>query len=429
VAANQKARLYRAMIETLAGEGYEALTVRGLYRAAGVSSSTFYRHFDNLEDCLADAYAAIMSRTLRRARAARDLAGGGEPGVRAALRSVLCDAAEDPAAGAAALLGAYGAGPGMLLRVQAVAEGFERFAAETLASRGLVPREFLTATVAAATRVIRSRVLAGRQEELSACADPLADWVLAICAPAGRVVTFLEGALVSRAAVWPAGPRPHEPWADTGDEERDRLLAAVVTLAAERPYCELTAAAIRAEARVTRRSFDAHFDGVGDCFLVAARSMILAAARRAEGQAKLAASWEGGLYRAAFMLLLEIGRTPELAKLGFVELFEPGRDGMRCRSELISIGARRLRETSPPSRRPGELAAEATMAAACQLVDQRLAAGDPETLPRLAPLIAYLSLAPVLGADAALAAIRAEQEHLFGPLPSATPKSARRSIR
>jgi AcrR family transcriptional regulator len=224
------------------------------------------------------------------------------------------------------------------------------------------------------------------------------------------VVTFLEGALVSRAAVWPAGPRPHEPWADTGDEERDRLLAAVVTLAADRPYCELTAAAIRAEARVTRRSFDAHFDGVGDCFLAAAHSMVLASARRAEGQARLAASWEGGLYRAAFMLLLEIGRTPELAKLGFVELFEPGRDGMHCRSELISIGARRLRETAPSSRRPGELAAEATMAAACQLVDQRLAAGDREVLPRLAPLIAYLSLAPVLGADTALAAIRAEQE-------------------
>lgn len=418
VATNQKARIYRALIEIIAAEGYDALTVRRLCGAAAVSSATFYRHFDNLEDCLAEAYAAIMDRTTRRARAARDRAGGGLPGARAALRSVLLDAAQDPVAGAAALLGAYGGGPGMLLRVQAAAERFERFVAEVLSMREPLPPELLTATVAAVTRVIRLRVVEDRLDDLVLSAEPLAEWILAVCASDGRQVASLGDALLAQRSHWPAASSSQASWLEAVGDERAQLLAAVVSLAAERPYWALTPALIRAEAGVSRRSFDAHFAGVGDCFVAAARALLLGAVTQAEKQAARAASWEGGVYRRAFILLLEVGRSPALAKLGFAELLAPGRDGVNCRSEFISIGARQIRDSAPADRRPSELAAEATMAAACELVDQRVAAGERETLPRLAPLVAYLTMAPVVGASAALAAIRVEQEHLFGPLPS-----------
>lgn len=58
VAENQRWRLLGAAAEVLAEEGYVRTTSSRIAKAAGVSSATFYTHFDNLGACLLAAYEA-----------------------------------------------------------------------------------------------------------------------------------------------------------------------------------------------------------------------------------------------------------------------------------------------------------------------------------------------------------------------------------
>ena len=51
VAAHQRMRIHGAMVEIAGEQGYEAVTVRGLTRTAGVSSRTFYERFEGKEEC------------------------------------------------------------------------------------------------------------------------------------------------------------------------------------------------------------------------------------------------------------------------------------------------------------------------------------------------------------------------------------------
>ena len=56
VAENQRWRLLAAAAEVLAERGYARTTAADIASCAGVSRSTFYKHFDNLDQCLLAAY-------------------------------------------------------------------------------------------------------------------------------------------------------------------------------------------------------------------------------------------------------------------------------------------------------------------------------------------------------------------------------------
>ena len=58
----QRERLIDAMIDVAASQGYVSASVARVSRAAGVSSETFYEHFQDREDCLLAAYRAVATR-------------------------------------------------------------------------------------------------------------------------------------------------------------------------------------------------------------------------------------------------------------------------------------------------------------------------------------------------------------------------------
>lgn len=62
VLEHQRLRLLAAMAEALAEHGYGTVTTTHVSELAGVSSSTFYKHFGNLWDCLLAAYVAVADR-------------------------------------------------------------------------------------------------------------------------------------------------------------------------------------------------------------------------------------------------------------------------------------------------------------------------------------------------------------------------------
>jgi len=64
VAENQRWRLLGAAAEVLADDGHVSTTSTRVSKRAGVSPATFYRHFDNVGDCLSAAYDAASDCVL-----------------------------------------------------------------------------------------------------------------------------------------------------------------------------------------------------------------------------------------------------------------------------------------------------------------------------------------------------------------------------
>jgi AcrR family transcriptional regulator len=62
VAEHQRLRLLVAMAEVLGEHGYANVTTTHVSERANVSTSTFYKHFGNLWDCLLAAYVAAGDR-------------------------------------------------------------------------------------------------------------------------------------------------------------------------------------------------------------------------------------------------------------------------------------------------------------------------------------------------------------------------------
>ena len=62
VTQHQRLRLLAAMAEALGTHGYADVTTTHVSEFANVSTSTFYKHFGNLWDCLLAAYAEAADR-------------------------------------------------------------------------------------------------------------------------------------------------------------------------------------------------------------------------------------------------------------------------------------------------------------------------------------------------------------------------------
>jgi len=62
VVEHQRRRLIAAMAEALAEHGYAGVTTTHVSELANVSTSTFYKHFGNLWDCVLAAYVAGADR-------------------------------------------------------------------------------------------------------------------------------------------------------------------------------------------------------------------------------------------------------------------------------------------------------------------------------------------------------------------------------
>jgi AcrR family transcriptional regulator len=89
VLEHQRLRLIAAMTEALSEHGYAGVTTTHVSELAGVSTSTFYKHFGNLWDCLLAAYVTGADRLCAEVEAAVEERGpDAEPlavGIEAAL--------------------------------------------------------------------------------------------------------------------------------------------------------------------------------------------------------------------------------------------------------------------------------------------------------------------------------------------------------
>jgi AcrR family transcriptional regulator len=411
VGCNQRARIYGAMIELVAERGYGAVTVRELVRLAGVSTHTFYEHFQDKQECFLGVYQLLVRRSVKLVGAAQKDCPDWWERLRLAFLAFAGGIAREPKAARLALVEAFAGGPAALEHMRRAEATFEAMIEQSFArapDRIVVPPLVVKGIVAGVHRVARAQLLAGRAHELPGLADELLEWALCFrCQDATAL-----GQLDDPPAPAQPGTAAHAMHGGDGGmrgDDRTRILDAVAWLAAEEGYWQLTVPRIRVAARVSRKRFDQHFEDVQGCFIAALehhtnRALAYVAPAGATGR-----TWPGGLHRALHALCAYVAADPVFARLGFIEVFAPGPDGMRCRERVIAGVAESFRASAPAAQRPSELAAEASIGAVWGIIHHHVALGRAHHLPSTAGVLSYLALAPAIGAQQAAQAITGEQ--------------------
>ncbi len=96
VARSQRERLIAAVVRVTATKGYQATSVADILKAAGVGRESFYRYFENKEDCFLAANDVLIDDLEAEISGAYDQPGSWPARVRAGLATTLDWLAADP---------------------------------------------------------------------------------------------------------------------------------------------------------------------------------------------------------------------------------------------------------------------------------------------------------------------------------------------
>jgi AcrR family transcriptional regulator len=418
VALHQRARIHGAMVEIVGERGYRAVTVRELARLAGVSTRAFYEHFDGKEDCFLRTYELVVQRAAGRIVAAQRGEHDWEARLQCAFSAFADEIESKPHAGRLALVETLAVGPSALEQMRRAEGMFEAMVGESFSKAPdevATPALIVKGIVAGVGGVARTRLLEDGERQLPDIAEELMEWALSYRCEAAAEIGGLDGGTKSQTGAGresEASAGAERESDGTLGDERALILSAVAKLAAADGYWQLTVPRIRSAAGVSRRSFDAQFESVEDCFLAALELRVERALSQAKRAYVEAPSWPLGIHRALGALCDRIARDPVLGRLGFAEAFAPGLDSMRRRESIMTSISALFRESAPAELRPTELMAEASVAAIWGILHYYVGSGQAQRLGQVVPVLSYLALAPALGASVAADALLRERSPL-----------------
>jgi AcrR family transcriptional regulator len=415
VAVHQLTRLRRAMIEIVADEGYEAVTLRKLTKLASVSTQAFYRHFDSKEECLVETYEETVRGAARLVIGAARKEDQWESKLGARVRAFTEAVAKHPRSARLVLLEAFAPGFPARSRMrhtfglsEAIAhDGFAPALGSTEADSLIIK-----GVVGGLITVTRARLVEGREQELPGLADELTAWMRCF---AGVEVERLSPSPAGSDEARPArGPGRAAAVAEPPGEDRLLVLMAVRKLATTERLRELSAEKIRTAAGLSRGAYDAVFGSTLECLLATVDHVLDSIVADAERIRDASPDWARGVYRAILALCDELARDPSLARLGVTEALTLGPAAVRHRALLAKQLGENLRASAPADRRPTAVAGEASVGGALTILEHQAVSGGSGSLRRVAPAVAFVALAPVVGPAAAAATIQARQPALSG---------------
>jgi AcrR family transcriptional regulator len=187
--------------------------------------------------------------------------------------------------------------------------------------------------------------------------------------------------------------------------ERERIVEALIEIAAERGYAETTIEMILERAELDRPAFDRHFRGKYDCFLSAWQEINEGCMRQMLAAFNSQDEWPDRLRAVACEIVERLCNDPRRASFA-VEVLAAGdaararRDmTMRVIASLIDAGRNEMED---PESVP-HTTAEALAGSAYGQVYAKVVRGRAEELPELVPQLMSAAVMPYLGIDAGLA--------------------------
>jgi AcrR family transcriptional regulator len=191
--------------------------------------------------------------------------------------------------------------------------------------------------------------------------------------------------------------------------KRERILQGMLKAVGTHGYERTTVQDAIAEAGVYRQAFYDCFSDKEDCYLQAldAGSAWLELAMR--DAAASMSGWRGQLRGALSGLLGFLDEQPAVGKALLVEVHAAGPQAVAKRTEAMaraSSAMDRAREESDDS--APAISAEAVVAGILAVLHTRLASAQTSGYIQLLPELMYLAVLPFFGADAASAAMQAD---------------------
>jgi AcrR family transcriptional regulator len=202
----------------------------------------------------------------------------------------------------------------------------------------------------------------------------------------------------------PAGASPRLPAGRHGlprefveQNQRERIITALVDSVAERGYNATTVAHITKAASVSRRTFYEHFDDKEACFL-AAHEMIVAHVRDSLREAEGRPAWPERVRAELAVLLSIFAADPTVARFLLLESLAAGGEvAERHRAALRCIVTLMRPEPPADAGALAEAREQALVGGISTLIVRRLKAGDARSLEDLLPDLHELVLTSYLG--------------------------------
>jgi AcrR family transcriptional regulator len=193
------------------------------------------------------------------------------------------------------------------------------------------------------------------------------------------------------------------------DNQRQRILDAVADVVSLVGYQAMSVEAVISTAGVSRRTFYDHFSSKDDAFLAAFETIGNQLIEHVGAAYASGRSFAEGVIRCVGAFLEFVASEPQYADMCIVEALAAGPAAIERRNtvmaaftQLVKAGA----ETVPDRIRPPELTAETIVGGIYEVVYGRVLQGKTSELPELLPDLAYSTMLPYLGHDAAEREVR-----------------------
>jgi AcrR family transcriptional regulator len=432
VAAHQRERLFKAMVEAVDERGYAATTISDLVSRAGVSRRSFYEHFHNKDECLLATYDTIVVRLGRRLSRADRPQEGWDRRMETFIRTLFEAASDRPDAARLVCVEMGAAGPAGVQRWAHDAERLQRLVVDGYAQApgaGTIPQPVARAIVGALRKILHSRVRGTRSSralktELLGLVPDLLAWI-AMYYPSppgvprrphsgrprrlmgGRAPGTLSPPSLSGTRGLPRGEH-NLPRGFVVYNQRERIFDAIANLTATKGYPTLSLEDVAAEAAVSLQTFYTHFANKEEAFL-ATYEVGHSKAMAIVNQTLLRqSSWIGAVRAGATALLEFLASEPSYAHLACVDVMVAyphmaGRvhEANATYAELLDlrIGA------DAPSLPSAPIVGEAIVGGVFELLHDYILRDQTRRLPELTEHIMYIALTPFMGSEAAWAAV------------------------
>jgi AcrR family transcriptional regulator len=394
VEANQRERLFGAMVACVAQRGYAATRLDDLVELSGVSTASFYRLFASKDACFLAASEELLAAAL--VVTTPDDHGTWEDRFQEGLAAFAELIVAQPAAAKMLLIDSYAAGPEATEAIDRTLAELERraigLANEAPKGPGL-PDEIPASLVGAVGELVRDRLRRGRARVLPGLMNTVAQVALAYRAPTepltygGRLPRAKSESLEVPSAA-------------------DRAIRAFAVVAAERGYQAASVEEVVKRASMSPTTFYAEFADKREVMLAAidsAGAQMVAATLPAFRRNP---DWPSALRTAFIDLLAYLASRPALTRLVFVEAYAAGPEALQRRAEALEP----LTALLAPGRVDGkglpQGAGEVVWAAIIAQIGRRVREAGPNSLPALEPILTFMAISPYLGPKAAGAAAR-----------------------
>jgi AcrR family transcriptional regulator len=406
-ALNQRARLQGGMVAAVAENGYAGTTIKQIVSLAGVSRTTFYKHFADKEQCFLATYDMIATMATERiSRAYREPSEWRER-LKAGFHYFAELIVLERDASHLVLVDALGAGHRVLEhrdRMIAVFELMFQQSFQSAPQQALVTDTTIRAIVSGIRRVAYRRLLEGEPEKLKDVIDDLLDWALSYHTPGvapplrppislpANPPTRLHQAL-KETTIPPLDPAQ----ARTTHTHRERILHAVVSIASEGGYPALSIPTISARAGISNEAFYENFTDKQDAFLTAFREAAKRALRPATEAFQAAPTWPQAAHDSIAALLQHIAADPIFARLGFFEILTGGPAAINQAEATLDAFALMFAPGHEQHPHTPAVVSEAIAGGIWNIIQHEIGHGRTEQLPQLAPELTYITLTPYIG--------------------------------